>query len=347
MSTFNFLLIELCRYALRHNLTVMTFLEPRRSNVHQHIPMHKIDVLKKGKRPDHYDMIMEHIYYEKDELDKLMPGKKRIISSVRYPYDQFKSFVNFRENTGRHVQLSKAQLSKAMVSAGHEFISVPKELIGKRRQLKEYLDNLNEELKLVSIAEYYDASLVLMKRIFCWDLLDILYSKLKQGKYKTKKTLLNAEKEYKDTRPDEYAMYNYFNKTFWAKVSKSRPDFMDEVRHFQQIQDKVGDFCKPYQDELSTDPTTVLNERSKYVVAKSKWNKQFSVSVQDCIIMKMHKFAWNNIYTIKNFPSLCNKKKNLSKHNLALNDGSTFEYRKGLGFRFNSHFLQLFQLWWS
>ncbi len=315
----------------------MTFLDGRGSNYDFHYPMHKIDALMKRKQPDHYDMIMEHIWYERDRLNELMPGKKRIISSVRYPYDQFKSFIHYTEMKGRHPQLN--QLSKTMESVpGHRFLWVPERLIGKRRQLKEYLDNLNAELALVFITEYFDASLVLMKRIFCWDLMDILYSSLKHGKYKSKKILLNGEKLYKDTRPEEYALYNYFNKTFWARVSRTKPDFMDEVRHFQQVQNKVADFCEPYQEKLSTDPTIIMDDKSKCVVDESKWNKEFSVNVHDCMLMRMHKNAWNSINTIKNFPSLC-KGKNLSKK--PPRDPHVIQYQEDDGFRFNPDYCNL------
>ena len=319
----------------------MTFLDGRGSDYGSHYPMHKIDALEKRSQPRHYDLIMEHIYYKKARLNKLMPGKKAIISSVRYPYNQFKSYIHFSENKGRTTDLSR--LGEAMRSApGHRYLSVPKGLMGKRKQLKEYLDNLNAELELVFITEYFDASLVLMKRMFCWELKDILYSKLKHGKYKTNNKILEAEDLYKNIRSEEYALYNYFNNTFWEKVSRTKPDFQEEVKHFQQIEDKVGDFCQPYQQKLSTDPTTIMDDKTKFFVNKSKWNKEFSVSVQDCMLMRMHKLAWSNMYTIKNFPSLCNKE-NVSKRAMLL-DTLIFQYRKDLGFRFNPRYCNFSKL---
>lgn len=46
--------------------------------------------------------------------------------------------------------------------------------------VNEYIRFLGKEFDLVMIMEYFDESLVLMKRLLCWEIEDILYLKLNE-----------------------------------------------------------------------------------------------------------------------------------------------------------------------
>ena len=45
------------------------------------------------------------------------------------------------------------------------------------KAIKEYIEFLEKEFDLVLIADYFDESVVLMKRLLCWELDDVLFVK--------------------------------------------------------------------------------------------------------------------------------------------------------------------------
>jgi len=46
--------------------------------------------------------------------------------------------------------------------------------------IQKHIDELTEKIDLVLIMEYFDESLVLLKRELCWELDDVVYFKLSQ-----------------------------------------------------------------------------------------------------------------------------------------------------------------------
>ena len=59
--------------------------------------------------------------------------------------------------------------------------------------VNEYIQFLDKEFDLVMIMDYFDESLVLMKRVLCWQMEDILYLKLNERQDKEKNTVLTND----------------------------------------------------------------------------------------------------------------------------------------------------------
>lgn len=61
--------------------------------------------------------------------------------------------------------------------------------------IKKHIDELAEKIDLVLIMEYFDESLVLLKRELCWDLDDVVYFKLNQRSEEYKQTNITDEQQ--------------------------------------------------------------------------------------------------------------------------------------------------------
>lgn len=61
--------------------------------------------------------------------------------------------------------------------------------------IKKHVDELAEKIDLVLIMEYFDESLVLLKRELCWDLDDVVYFKLNQRSEEYKQTNITDEQQ--------------------------------------------------------------------------------------------------------------------------------------------------------
>ena len=318
----------LYRFALSHNLTVMTFLHrTSHPTTRKQFPIHQLNFLQDQPKPS-FNLIMEHLYYD-DNLFELMPGKKIFISTLRNPFDQLMSDVHYQRRMKKpknETQSRKQEdilqrilmLPEKLKRFGQRYLKIPKvftvnqpndshEISQEYNQtvMRGFLQELSSKFQLVLITEYYDASLVLLKRKLSWELQDIIYSPLKRGKYVKSPNLLTRHQQLK---PEEYALYDHFNQTFWNFLSEQSPDFWKEVEHYKQIKDKSLRFCDKYYGVLEKDATgvkTIIEENATLQIQKSPWNEPFKVDPLDCILMKTHKNTFLNLNTIRNFPNLC------------------------------------------
>ena len=85
--------------------------------------------------------------------------------------------------------------------------------------VKNYIKFLNKEFDLVMIMDYFDESLVLLKRLLCWEIDDILYVKLNERKDNEKATRLSGSVQDNIRRWNkaDVLLFNYFNELFGKK----------------------------------------------------------------------------------------------------------------------------------
>ena len=339
----------LYRLALRHNLTVMTFLHrTSHPTAGKQFPVHQLNFLLGQPQPS-FNLIMEHLYYDEGLFDELMPGNKIFISTLRYPFDQLMSDVHYQQRRMKNPKPALSQYERLQLNSytsskrlsnleqedvlqrilmspeklkryGQRYLKIPKVFTANQPNdsqmvsetynhtaIKGYLQELSSKFQLVLITEYYDASLVLLKRKLSWELRDIIYSPLKRGRYVKSP---NLQTRHQQLKPEEYALYDHFNQTFWTFLSEQSPDFWKEVEHYKKIKDKSLRFCDKYYSILEKDATevkTIIKQNATLQIQKSPWNEPFTVDTLDCILMKTHKNTFLNLNTIRNFPSLCEK----------------------------------------
>ena len=316
----------LYRFALRHNLTVMTF-----SNMY---PIHKLKFLKNYPKPE-FKLIMEHLYYDERFFDELMPGRKIFISSLRHPFSQLNSDIHYQKNRRSKLPKAKIKLSalrdkdilkrilmspKKLKQYGQRYLKMPDPYShndtdenqgpDQENHFRKHLQNLSTKFLLILITEYYDASLVLLKRRMSWELQDIIYSPLKMGQYEKKDDDHSNEflSRHQQLRPKEYALFEHFNQTLWADISGESQDFWGEVWHYKNINDKILKFCDTYYKILEIDTSkveTIIHQNRSLRIEKSPWNNVFEIDSLDCVLMKTQKDVFRIMNTIKNFPQLC------------------------------------------
>ena len=77
-----------------------------------------------------------------------------------------------------------------------------------------YIRFLHQEFDLVLLMEYFDESLVLLKRRFCWEIEDILYFKLNERMDHEKQDITSLTEELiRKLNLADVLLYNVFNQT--------------------------------------------------------------------------------------------------------------------------------------
>ncbi|KAF6036098.1 GAL3ST1 [Bugula neritina] len=133
-----------------------------------------------------------------------------------------------------------------------------------KKAIKDYIDFVERRFKLVMFTEYFDESLVLLRRTMNWSMTDIFYSYANEATKKSGTVLspddINKLLNIKHNLGD-WMLYQHFNKSFWEKVS-TQPEFFDEVKVFKQLNTKVREFC--FSQELEKDKSLKLELITKW-----------------------------------------------------------------------------------
>jgi len=104
-----------------------------------------------------------------------------------------------------------------------------------------FLEKTDRLFEFVLITEYFDLSLVLLKRRFCLTFEDILY--LRSLERIKKETVEDSTKHrIKEFQQIDVAIYDYFNRTFWQQIDVEEGIF-EELRQFQSINKAVQRYC--------------------------------------------------------------------------------------------------------
>ena len=200
-------------FGLRHNLTFAWF--ERRSeqisnNMLDYLIPHPLDLIHRTQYQHKLDIVSIHNIFNKLAIDKIMPHTKKLVATVRHPFEQFKSAFNyfhldnildirntsdpFREFLEHPDKYEKLVMPKIFNKGEklHTTASYTRNLMAfefgfdlnkskNKTYIDRYLNYLEQIFDIVVPAEYFDEALLLMKRKFCWTLKDILYLPLRNA----------------------------------------------------------------------------------------------------------------------------------------------------------------------
>ncbi|XP_035659372.1 galactosylceramide sulfotransferase-like [Branchiostoma floridae] len=288
------------KYAYYHNLTALmakatgyvSWPFPPAETDHIHAP---------GER---YDVQFGHFRYNKTWLRAKFPTNTAYISLLREPVSHLKSCMNFYslpdllkitsanpvktflQDPWKYKNLSEVHFDYCDViwdgTRNHLAFDLgyPTEGADDMEKAERYIKELEYDFTLVLLLEHLDESLVLLRRLMCWEMQDILYDKTPSN---------NADYAYKSYTPTaqelanlrrwkavDYLLYDTFNKSLWRKIAIQGPDFYQELRYFKKLREDVNLYCH----ENHTLPNLTLT------VEASKWSQQFVVDAKYCWALK-------------------------------------------------------------
>ncbi|XP_067939520.1 galactose-3-O-sulfotransferase 3-like [Watersipora subatra] len=217
-----------------------------------------------GPDSEHPNLMEQHARYSHRFYQKHFPNNTVYITSIRDPVKWFISFVDFmkayRGVNPRQVleedvlfYMERDHITGMQRQVHNNFLQwlgfdVYKSSI--RKEVDEYIHFIDSHFLLVMITEYFDESLVLLKRLMNWSMADIFYTYANEAVKKSGTVLTSDEKRKlldKDHNLGDWLLYQHFNKSFWEKISKQE-EFHEEVAVFKKLQVKVHDFC--FSEEL-------------------------------------------------------------------------------------------------
>lgn len=241
-----------------------------------------------------YDMVCNHAFFNYSVYSGIMPNNTIYISIVRNPFQQFVSALRYYTTVYEYAYLMSVPedrmwnlinypekydtpLSHTMNSMARDFGFLPSHYFNDTAA-EQYLEQLDNIFNFVLIVEYFDESLIIMKRLLNWTLKDILYiSKNVEGsELEEDDTLL---RKFKVRNKLDYSVYNFFLRRFKESLKKSEENVFAETKTFKRILLTVQHWCfDRYFGELTIDAT--------------KWNNKFVINSNDCKLIATKELAF-------------------------------------------------------
>jgi galactosylceramide sulfotransferase/galactose-3-O-sulfotransferase 3 len=288
----------LVRYGLRKDLN---FALPKLDNGHigwpnSFQPTHVLNIQE--NQP--INILAYHIVYNMENVAKVMPKGTKIVGILREPWTQFKSTMNFFKEL-RQIKFTTRDTVKEFLdnpqkyekrlffgfsgkrlgykSVTHNFLSsemgLPESYFGDEGKIREYIHFLDEHVDLVMLREYYSQSVVLMRRLLCWDLSDVITMPINSKRYRLDHQEAALKEKHKKWSTADYILYDYFNTTFHKKVQAEGPGFIYEVKQFDKLNAEVERYCI---EQKSFSPM---------ILAPSKWNAAIQITRETCKMLKI------------------------------------------------------------
>ncbi|KAI8489647.1 hypothetical protein Bbelb_325530 [Branchiostoma belcheri] len=263
-----------------------------------------------------WNIFTHHTIYDKTNFERFMPKNTRFVAILRHPMSRIKSAFNYfhlEKNLpgmaarGRLLELpiqtylknpaywdgvfvkpDKCIPDECVKNCMAKDLGLQQDIDNNQRAVTKFIKGIERDFTLVMIMEYFDHSLVMLKRRLCWTLRDILYNsrqyKSKNYNYKSSNsTIITKEMEdnYQLSSAVDHALYAYFNQSLWSKIHEEGEDFLGEVRHFQTILVSVWRFC------------AVKNQTARLRMKASSWNDEFVVDRRLCSNLRKQRWQWD------------------------------------------------------
>ena len=214
-----------------------------------------------AKQPN---ILCSHARFNKRPMNWLFPkATTKYLTILRNPVDNFESVFNFA-HLGKSFGLgdkldSLDQFLAKEIPFNHSRnvmtylarnpmmfdLGLSLEYFQNLSAVNEYIQFVDKEFDLVLIMDYFDESLVLMKRLLCWETDDILYVKLNErlDQEKARGLSESVQENIKRWNKADVLLFDYFNETFWSKVRNEGPGFYEDLADFRQRKEEIKQLC--------------------------------------------------------------------------------------------------------
>ncbi|XP_067934152.1 galactose-3-O-sulfotransferase 2-like isoform X2 [Watersipora subatra] len=148
--------------------------------------------------------------------------------------------------------------------------------------IKDYIKHVVPKFHIGFLTDQFDASLIRLRREFCWQHVDIFYKSQEVGGRKGKvspQTLLPLSPEgraklvTKEFNLGDQMLYESFNQTWWKSPSVMAEDFWEEVSAFKQMNTEVNTACQG------------ITKDQNYTIEGNRWSDPVTLTYTLCALI--------------------------------------------------------------
>ncbi|KAL7875693.1 hypothetical protein AOLI_G00106560 [Acnodon oligacanthus] len=186
------------------------------------------------------DIITNHLRFSRSEVHRLMPNDTVYITILREPGAMFESlFSYYNQYCQSFKRVPNGSLEAFLDEPWSYYRPEEKDAMYARNTLtfdlggdkdrpsadakmyaKRFAAEVERTFSLVMIAEYFDESLVLLRRLLSWDLEDVLYVKLNMRTASSKSSLSSELRaKIRSWNAIDAVLYDHFNASLWRQLN--------------------------------------------------------------------------------------------------------------------------------
>ncbi|PIK51900.1 putative galactosylceramide sulfotransferase isoform X2 [Apostichopus japonicus] len=225
------------------------------------------EMLLRQPTDEGFNVLVNNVPFHRANMEKVMKPTAKYVSILREPVSRWYSVVEYYSLFKLALRLTKEQYEAIKTSPLDDFLSAIAKCkyfscsLGYNGQLfdlgltekvyytdehviQKKIKTIEEELDLVLIAEYFDESLLLLKKMMCWTFEDIMYIKKKQRRNVSREpTRIEQANAIRKWNKGDVMLYQRFNRTLWNKINKYGPNFQKDLRRFREMNDVTTKSC--------------------------------------------------------------------------------------------------------
>ena len=280
-----------------------------------------------------YDMYYEHSIYDESMLMRILHKDTLNIAVIREPFSRLQSaFKSFKlaghmkleespDMLNKFLERPETYLARSSFARDMTQNMMAREFgFTSENNMTEYLAYIESKF-MVLVMENLTESLVLMRRMLCWQVKDILYFQMRKRTSKPiaeNPRLIALNKKFSSW---DYAFYEHFTKVLHNKLEQQPEDFFQEVHLVEEYLVYSSEFCDKVCRRLSKE-INKTNANRKYMVTiledhvefdTTKFHDNFSVFGYECLMMKFDPEIYREASRVRFFPkTFCSS--NAEKH---------------------------------
>ncbi|XP_033116566.1 galactosylceramide sulfotransferase-like [Anneissia japonica] len=198
-----------------------------------------------------YHLLTNHVRYNRPEMDAVVRNAK-YITIIREPAAHFESTFGYFEmakrlkltNHSNPIEVFMKNPSKFLAKKFYMWqrakngqlydLGLEHQVHNDLYHVQYKIRQLDSEFDLVLLSEYFDESLILLKKLMCWSFDDILYVsngiRSSSHRYDLNDQLRARIRKWNSA---DVMMYNHFNKTLWRKIKEYGDGFKSDLAEFR------------------------------------------------------------------------------------------------------------------
>ena len=311
------------RYALENNLNLLM----PTSTYGVHINESGTDISKhslvpaSGKNRFMYDILCQHIVFDKKIISNFFPEDTVYVGVIREPFSQFVSafkyysqvwrekdlvleihenpddpIAGFLDNLDYHSMMDpRSSKWNNRISVDFGFPVTNFEAAKRNVSLiQEFIKDIESKFTIILVSELFEESMVMLRRLLGWSTKDIIslhkntasqHRKGDSGWAGNNNVSESLMAKFKTWAPIDLAFYSHFNGLFQERLQAQPPDFHQEVEEFKQLQLVIAPEC----DSLMS------GVRTEYKHPATKYSSGFTLTKLDCFRMTLNEGQLTNI----------------------------------------------------
>ncbi|XP_019614341.1 PREDICTED: galactosylceramide sulfotransferase-like [Branchiostoma belcheri] len=202
-----------------------------------------------------FNVFVNHAIYHKELLENIMAPNTVYLTTLRHPLAHLRSVFNWYHLTKHFKGLEGKDPVESFLKNPTKFeipyvihhnkpyshtknfmaynLGFPLGLSDNQSVVADFINRMSRDMHLVLILEHFNESLVLLKRMMCWDVKDILYDLVpKQIKTynKSSENITRLVVMHRHWSNVDYQLYDHFNATLWNRIENEGDDFSREKK---------------------------------------------------------------------------------------------------------------------